>query len=116
MSAECESLIPGTDHCTVDERHFRTQLDREAGRNIGPRAPGIYRFPARMAAGRNGLRAPAIPALERRSGRIPALPCPPSRSGQHKAPSGWIAKNVYRNGPAVINTLVLAQFRWPVLK
>jgi len=45
-----------------------------------PRAPGIYRFRARMAAERGGF-APPPPfrPLSRRSGRFPALPYPPLR-------------------------------------
>jgi hypothetical protein len=39
-----------------------------------PRAPGIYRFPARNDRGTGGFAPPAIPALDRRSGRVPALP------------------------------------------
>ena len=86
-------------------------------RGLCPRAPGIYRFPARMAAGRGGFAPPAIPALDRRSGRVPALPYPPSRPRQYTPPSGSIVKNVCRNVHRwVINTLVLVQFRWPVLK
>jgi hypothetical protein len=72
---------------------------------------------ARMAAERGGLRRPAIPDLNRRSGRVPALPCPPSRPRQYKPTSGWISKNVCRDARRqVITTLVLVQFRWPVLK
>src|SRR3984885_6898011 len=72
---------------------------------------------ARMAAEWGGLRRPTIPDLNRRSGRVPALPYPPSRLGQYKPSSGWFAKNACRNRHRrVINTLVLVQFRWPVLK
>src|SRR5262249_44744825 len=50
-----------------------------------PHAPGIYRFPARMARffGAAGA-APPLRPLGRRSGRIPALPYPPPRGGQYK--------------------------------
>src|SRR3984885_14572776 len=72
---------------------------------------------ARMAAEWGGLRRPTLPDPNRRSGRVPALPYPPSRLGQYKPSSGWFAKNACRNRHRrVINTLVLVQFRWPVLK
>jgi hypothetical protein len=67
--------------------------------------------------GTGRLVPPAIPALDRRSGRIPALPCPPSRSRQYKTLWARLRKNVcYNDYRWVINTLVLAQPRWPVLK
>src|ERR1700676_4953496 len=65
----------------------------------------------------NGDSPCGIPASGRRSGRIPALPYPPSRSGQYNALRNGLQRNVCRNGHRrVINTLILVQLRWPVLK
>lgn len=45
-----------------------------------PRAAGMDRFRARMAAERGGFAPPApFRPLSRRSGRFPALPYPPLR-------------------------------------
>ena len=45
-----------------------------------PRAPGIYRFRARMATAQGGSPPPEpFRPLSRRSGRFPALPYPPLR-------------------------------------
>jgi hypothetical protein len=49
-------------------------------RGLGPRAPRIYRFRARMARGAGRLTPPSpFRPLSRRSGRFPALPYPPLR-------------------------------------
>src|SRR6266478_5518836 len=85
-------------------------------RGLCPRAPGIYRFPARMAAGRGGLRRP--PFRSWNSALVASLRCHVLRPGLASISfSGRTAKYVCRNGHRrVINTLVLVQLRWPVLK
>ena len=51
-------------------------------RRLCPRAPGIYRFPARIPGPESELEwrlaLSESRLLDRRSGRIPALPYPPS--------------------------------------
>ena len=54
---------------------------------LRPRAPGIYRFPARMAGFGGGQSRPPFRLLSRRSGCVPAEPYPPLRyfqSGKHQ--------------------------------
>ena len=70
-----------------------------------------------MAAEQGGLRRPPFrPWI----GALVASPrCHVLRPGlgQYKPSSGWTAKNACRNRHLrVITTLVLVQFRWPVLK